>query len=189
MKPNTRRSPREVIESVDQPELEEAWYKFPRQEMVACSINRERDSVRWKVHQKGRKYMHIHTHPGGSRLSIYPSSRDLDSFLLDKMRSMVIAKTSPKTGKLESYFVVRKKKFVPQSSSLLPRQYEELLMNRMYEGIDDSSFAESLDVLFRKYDLQWRYVPVAEGKNAFDSRAQYQTDLADKLKTEYRMAA
>ena len=79
-----KKSPKEIIESVENPEFEESWFKLPGEEIKVNSISqsrgkrgvtRDKGKVRAEINLSGRKYKDyvyagIHTHPGFNKEDI-----------------------------------------------------------------------------------------------------------------------
>jgi len=170
MKSNGRRSPREIIESVSQPELEEAWIKEPLKDMRSLSISREENSATYtfpifRRHIK-RKLTRIHTHPSKHKRYRDASNKDYETFLLENIKSDVIAQTDPETGELIGYSLYRKMKSfslgkIPSRSVLvnvsLDLWYQPIVSRVLSTmGINSDRYSEKI---FSKYGLQYRYVP------------------------------
>ncbi len=128
-----KKSPKEIIESVENPEFEESWFKLPGEEIKVNSISqsrgkrgvtRDKGKVRAEINLSGRKYKDyvyagIHTHPGFNKEDIdqaYPSSIDLLSLLSDPDRKSETVALTSSTGKLLSYGIIRKTKKTPPPS-------------------------------------------------------------------------
>ena len=166
-----RREPREIIEKVGDPELEEFWYKLPREEPVANSVNRDTHSVRPGRVPVNGKYMSIHTHPSTYPHHKYPSANDLITFMRKKdERTMVVAQIHPLGERLRGYTILRKKRGFGHKESLTKKLFGEVISQkwdlfRMYfecPRIKMMSGDNCVEELFRtleKYDIQYRYVP------------------------------
>lgn len=122
-----RKSPTKFIEGIKNPELESAYMKYPLGKIIDISLEREKGSVvfDWKkesmnyLKYPGKSYSQIHTHPNASP---YPSGRDLAVFLREsnkKVKTMIIAQTDEKTGKVLGYGFYTKTKLTPQVLRLI----------------------------------------------------------------------
>ena len=162
----TRRSPKEVIERISQPELEEAWYQLRGRNFKPGSRIRGRTVIQHKpVFSLGRKYRGIHTHPSCDEIHKYPSLSDITNLLTSPdERSSVISQTNPDTGELIGYFVMRKAR----------KNYNRHFLGRLFESVRYYGFLdrnhnrilcrkEALDKvlknIFLEEDIKWRYVP------------------------------
>jgi len=134
-----KRSPKEIIESNDNPKVEHAYVKFPGQQMIettispdkfspekikarevlseAFGINRTQENscvsdeeLIKQLQEKHRKrYMALHTHPYLPGAAV-PSASDLYLFLQnDDVRTRVIISQDSQTGKLRGYTMLRKR--------------------------------------------------------------------------------
>ena len=85
-----KKSPKEIIESVENPEFEESWFKLPGEEIKVNSISQSRGKrgvatdkgkVRAEINLSGRKYKDyvyagIHTHPGFNKEDYFTLAYD-----------------------------------------------------------------------------------------------------------------
>lgn len=131
-----QRSAREVIESLQNPNMEESWLKFPSEEPQVNSSKRKiggvtRDSVGSAKKAKCRydrgynqcRATGIHTHPYQThrisddfyrRFSQLPSPEDLRNLLSSAhLKTEIIAQTDAKNGEVLSYTILRKTKQTP----------------------------------------------------------------------------
>ena len=135
-----KKSPKEIIESVENPEFEASWYKFPGEEMKADSLKRMKEpdgsrgyvyrsqdklnsAIENRVKRKGDRNSlpaGIHTHPGfDAEPGYYPYPGVTDFLLLlsdPNKKSEIVARTNSKTGKLSGYGIIRKTKKTPPPS-------------------------------------------------------------------------
>lgn len=139
-----KKSPREVLESVKNPQLEYSYVKFPGKEMVDVSSSQEKDSVktRWgKVRSLWRRndkkpYTHIHTHPVPPECNTLaqeiqgsmPSYNDVNNFMIDDdQKMMVVAQTNAENKNLNGYFILRKTRKTPKTGiTQIPSPLEKL---------------------------------------------------------------
>jgi len=167
-----RRSPKEIIESVDKPGLEETWVKLPRQEPKSISILRRGGWVRSRSEKD--RYT-IHTHPDPYQRE--PSPRDFTKFLsLNDRKTMVVAQTNPENGKLIGYFILRKTKKTPQIDSRYAffDKMLNLVTSGLYEGktigtelrnlrrYSGEEYPEKFRELMIKYNLKYKYFRVKD---------------------------
>lgn len=189
MKTSTRKSPREVIESVSDHELEELWLKLPRQDPESVSTLRGYGYVEGGIPERyaDKRFMEIHTHPFKSRGYRYASFQDCRIFFSNRnAKASVIAQTDPGTGELIGYSVYRKKKdFVSPrrlSGFMLPifpfiyRPLDYILrvfapqvsmglwdIERINRRNISGDYDSHLEEILARYNLQYRYIPVKNG--------------------------
>lgn len=110
------RSPRESIES-ENSHIETAFIKFPGQELIKVSLPisdgarqalYDQKKIDDLVRKYGKEYMDIHTHVLSESA---PSQQDISSFLDSKSaKTMVVASVDENSGKLQGYFILRKRR-------------------------------------------------------------------------------
>lgn len=115
-----RKTPKEVIEKGN-PKTEQAYVKFPREELIDISKGGNEYSVRSNMklvremakNKLYNRFTHIHTHPylEGESLCALPSSVDLESFYNQaKEKSSMIAQRDTQTGEIFGYTALLKAK-------------------------------------------------------------------------------
>ncbi len=184
-----KRSPKEIIESVENPHLEESWIKLPRKELQANSLYRSEVAVapnkmrNWFNQFKGKRFTGVHTHPYKNYVNplfgAYPSSEDLLNLLVNSnKKAEVIARIMSNTGQLDGYGIMRKTKktsppsrffrnpiltFLSERSALTPEGREMINEYKRAASKGWLDEHESLKNFAKKYNLQYRFVPVSSG--------------------------
>lgn len=129
-----RKSPKEIIESAENPQVEHLYMKFQGEEIKNISLksktwtvseNKRKKNEILEEHSKRKfhfpgwhpknKYTEIHTHPYDewgyydSGLAL-PSKEDILRFLTQgsQVKTMVIAQTNRENGRVKGYFILRK---------------------------------------------------------------------------------
>ncbi len=182
-----KKSPKEIIESVENPHLEENWIKLPRKELKSNSLYRSEDYVirnkfrDWFNQFMGKRFTGVHTHPyeysTHPLFGTYPSPEDLLNMLASSnQKAEVIARIVSDTGKLDGYGIMRKTKKTPPPSCFFSNPILTFLSERSaltqggrkiigeYKkatsmgGVDEH---KSLKDFAKKYNLRYRFVPVS----------------------------
>ncbi len=184
---NKKRSPKEIIESGDNPSTEHVYFKFPGKELVDITLYGDDSSVisddeklfsllKEKNNEESYTpvYSDVHTHPAqenGSKLLAFPSKGDLTHFFVNKKgvraRTMIIAQQDGKTGEVGGYFLLKKKKSFKYKDGLIndffPLITSSYKATRMAPPANPKEYTRSMKEGFKnlaeKYDLQCRWVP------------------------------
>ncbi len=136
-----RKTPKEIIEKGGSPEKEQAYMKFPREELIPTTqksgergITRDLKLIGQLFKEKGyKKFTDLHTHPYcKDPLNAMPSASDLNSFYFDTRRkNAVIAQRDAETGELQGYTYLLKEK--EESPRHLPFSLKKL-MEKLLKG-------------------------------------------------------
>src|SRR3989344_1471147 len=127
-----KRSSKEIIEQEKNPSVEHAYIKYPGKELIDISTDSRKDRVEpdWeRIGELQKKYdkpySMVHTHPGETDAAHPFGYNDIPSFLIEEnWKTMEVAQTDNKTGKLIGYFVLRKtKKHKGSRQSFIPVVY------------------------------------------------------------------
>jgi hypothetical protein len=163
------KNPKKIIESGKNLELEQAYVKFPGEKLINVSLERRPKRVEYDLQKikdlykkKNKKYMEIHTHPGGT---INPSPHDVKRFLRDQhAKSMIIAPLQ-ENGKLRGYFILRKTKKTPKRKLFLSgeKKYEKIFNETPF--VDDPQLKYAMEDLAKKWKLQYKYIPVEKSNS------------------------
>lgn len=114
----TRKSPKEIIESNDNPYLEDNWTKRPRKNLKNTSINREDYGVTYRTFLgikhplSNMHYQDVHTHVNrGDPMCGVQAYPDIYNFLVDLGQdSSVVAQIDPESREVQGYTIIRKSK-------------------------------------------------------------------------------
>lgn len=177
------KSPTQVIESVDHPELESFYVKRPRERLkhVSDKEGRFRTSVLTDfeelskyVESRPGEYTDLHTHPSSFDI---PSGHDIFKFLCNKkLRTRIIASTDSSSGKVKGYFFLRKTKKTPEFS--LENKDQKLTQNLTSYGIisyggfnpkvpKDGNLADALKFVSEPQSTPLSKIPRRNGLNSF----------------------
>lgn len=188
IKKDGRRTPKEVIESVKNLELEESWIKLPRQEPVPNSTKRSKHSGEYDDNTYANSLQRatgVHTHPlsrmekflGHQPMNHFPSGTDLKDLLsTPNKKAEVIASVDVGKGQMLGYTVIRKTKITPlvnyeqQGKSFFnlwrrqansPEQ-EDIDFYRLGIKLGPLEAEKRLKSFCNKYHLQYKYIPVRD---------------------------
>jgi hypothetical protein len=182
-KPAKRRSPREIIENEQNPDVEHGYIKFPGKEIINVTLYSDSNNLYMderKMKELGEEFKlphtEIHTHlTYGSGVASFPTPEDFTNFLGDQnAKTMIVVQKSndPKNKnyrKVEGYYAFRKRKEADKYPTL-----EKI--NNLYLTIDPNldptnSFLkneemglfelnrEKMDMFAKHLGLQWKFVP------------------------------
>ncbi len=171
-----KKSPTEIIESDKSPWKEQYFIKAMGKELKECSKYRFEDAVSPNL-RKLKKYfkkngkkslIELHTHPGKSGESFYrarPSSPDINSFMMEKnLRTSIIARQDPTTGKVLGYTILMKTDKSPKSSytkyeNKISESKEDFLKKNPSLGLSAVT-SSSLKEISKVVGFKYRHVPV-----------------------------
>jgi hypothetical protein len=182
-----RRSPKEVIESTSNQELEHSFIKYPGEEPV--DITRKSSST--KVYsdtfealnimdKHGMKpYTFIHTHPTTLdnltryKYSTHFSRADLRHFMMSTLaKASVIAVRDPSTGKVQGYSIISKTDKTPIILSYPLKGIINPFLNKLGKGdhleedirdmVSSDNLSSKMKKFASKYYLKQKIIP-AEG--------------------------
>jgi hypothetical protein len=187
--PISKYTPTETIEKEKNPKLEQAYLKLPGQGLITVGYNRTTNQVltdnsralRIAKAFRRKDYTHIHTHPNGH---LTPSSVDLKSFLSNNTeKTMIVADTDDKSGKLRSYFILRKTKNTPkylgdEYSDKINDAVKEYRAARSHGDLND--VGEALKTLAKDFNLNYRTV-LSEGYSLSDEASFLKSSRLERI--------
>ena len=174
-----RQSPKETIESHDS-KVEHIYIKFPREGLQDVTLTSTDQSAYYddkklvellnqriikKPGQLSRfqGYTDIHNHPlieNEIHDEALPSTDDIKSFLQGQtIKTMVIAQQDVKTGEVQGYVILRKKRVRPSEEANSMGKYELSTRElRRYYEFGYKNPKEAMKKLADKYELQYKWV-------------------------------
>lgn len=174
-----RKAPRETIEGHN-PKIEHVYVKLPGQEIKDITLNSDEYSAEhdeMKLSEVLRQNMvvsssglivplrytdlHNHSVTGEVHDEALPSADDMWVFLRNgRNKTMAIAQQDSKTGEVQGYLILRKRKDTPSEGSKIG---ENAVVRRhelyRYQHLSAQNPRVAMDELSKKYNIQYRWVP------------------------------
>jgi len=172
-----KKRPIEVFRSIKDPNLEEAYVKFPGKRMRRVSKKRTKDYVirndpliKRLQRKYGKKYTLIHTHPGTDFL---PSGQDIVNFLHSENRraSVIVPLDKRNDYQPDAYFVMRKNrvhKDIDVANEDLMDMVHSYRQSLIEHRVDD--IVSDLKKLAGTFGFDYRLIPADGYTYSEDSR-------------------
>lgn len=172
-----RKSPRETLERHD-PKVEHIYAKFPREELIDVTLTgneygaehddkkllgvlKQREMKRDGELTRLPNYTDLHNHPvteGEIHDEALPSTEDIKTFLQTRsIKTMAIAQQDQKTGEVQGYLLIRKKRDRPEGERHAKYEVRRSELSN-YKHLSDKNPQEAMRDIARKYNLQYRWV-------------------------------
>jgi hypothetical protein len=169
-----KRSPKAIIERGN-PKTEQAYIKFPREELIKISKKKDESNQEVKIYPsvinkliKDNYYkkpfdIHTHNHLKDYGCSALPSKNDLINFhndiALSKSKGKIIAQRDSETGELQGYTVFLKQREDNYGNSI-NYKIKSKLFGKEY-GVDD--FKKDFQFQLNKYEQSRKKSPKKRG--------------------------